>query len=123
MDLALNTPFPLGDLAAKNLWVTIDLRPSYLRRLRRFFYKPAMVRLVVGLDDGTFNTYIMPLSQALTGFILNPLIENNADYLAWSKGESTHRIRSLEIEAADADQRFFNTPAHIEFSELPGANL
>ncbi|MGB8354148.1 MAG: hypothetical protein WCD79_09700 [Chthoniobacteraceae bacterium] len=122
IDLALNTPFLLGDLATKNLWVTIDLRPSLLGRLRRFFYKPAMVRLNVGLDDGTSNTYIMPLSQALSGFILNPLIENNADYLAFSKGESTRRIRSLEIEAADAGQPFFNTSAHIEFSELPGAN-
>ena len=122
MDLALNTPFPLGDLAAKNLWVTINLHPSNFGRLRRFFYKPTMVRLAVRLDDGTLNTYITPLSQALSGFILNPLIENNADYLAFSKGESTHRIRSLEIEAAEGDQRFFNTPAHIEFSELPGAN-
>jgi len=122
VDLALNTPFPLCDLSAKNLWVTINLRPSTLGRLRRFFYKPAMVRLAVRLDDGTLNTYITPLSQALSGFILNPLIENNADYLAFSKGESTHRIRSLEIEAVEGDQRFFNTPAQIEFMELPGAN-
>ena len=122
VDIGLNTPFPLGDLATKNLWVTIDLRPSHLARLRRFFYKPAMVGLTVRLDDGTLNTYITPLSQAHSGFILNPLIENNADYLAFSKGESTHRIRSLEIAATDAGQRFFNTPAHIEFSELPGAN-
>jgi len=119
--IPFNTPLPLGDLGSKNLWVTIDVTPSFSGRLLRFLYKPVMVKLTVGLDDKTANTYMMPLSQALAGFILNPLIENNADYLAFVKGESTRRIRSLEIEVADDDKRFFTGPAHVRFSELPPA--
>jgi hypothetical protein len=62
----------------------------------------------------------MPVTQARIGFILNPLIENNADYIRFASGYDGIGIRSLDLQVAPEDLRFFEKGAHVEFYELTG---
>jgi hypothetical protein len=117
--VALNTPLDLGSLAGKNLWARIDLNPSLLGKLQRFFYKPPIVNLSLTDPEGAQSTFTMPLSQARTGFILNPLIEDTAAYVSFAKGSPGHRVRFLKIEVAETDKIFFAPAATVELSEFP----
>ncbi len=121
-NLALNATLELGDLAQKNLWVKIELRPSLAGRLRKFLYKPPVVNLVLEDMDGVTSEYTMPLSQARTGFILNPLIEDTEGYVNFAAGRPVRQIRSFKLEVPDADKAYFANAASIEISELPPLN-
>jgi hypothetical protein len=117
---ALNAPLEFGQLAQKRLWVRIDLKPTLLGRLRNFFYKPAFVNLVLVDGAGESHLFNMPVTQARIGFILNPLIENNADYIRFASGYDGIGIRSLDLQVAPEDLRFFEKSARVEFYELTG---
>ena len=116
--LALNAPLALGDLAIKNLWVKIDLHPSLAGRIRTFFYKPPVVNITLEDTAGATNTFTIPLSQARTGFILNPLIEDNDGFVNFAAGKPGRQVRSFKLEVPEADRKFFAGTASVEISEL-----
>jgi hypothetical protein len=117
--LDLNATFQLGDLMTKNLWVRIELQPSLAGRLRKFIYKPPVVDLLLEDTDGATDEYTIPLSQARTGFILNPLIDDTDDYVNFATGRPTRHVRSFKLEVPDPDKVFFADDASVEIYELP----
>ena len=117
----LNQPVKLGELANKRLWATFHLQPSLLGRLRNAVYKLPIVNLAIEDTQGRRTTFRLTLPQAATGFILNPLIEDSADYLCFAMGTANRQVDALTLEVPQKDQKFFNDTAHLELSELPSA--
>jgi hypothetical protein len=115
----LNIPVTLKNLSEKQLWATIDIRPSLFGRLRSFFYKPAFVNLVIKDTASRRSVFRLTPPQAKTGFILNPMIEDTSAYLQLATNESGRRLRSLQIQVADDDKHFFAGTAQLELFELP----
>ena len=117
----LNQPLQLGELTNKRLWATLQYKPSLLGRLRNVVYKPPIVNLAIEDTQGRRSTFRLPLPQAATGFILNPLIEDSADYLCFVMGTANRQVSALTLEVPEKDRKFFNETAHLELSELPSA--
>jgi hypothetical protein len=117
----LNQPLELGALAHKRLWATLQLTPSWLGHLRNAVYKPPIVNLTIQDTQGKRSTFRLPLTQAATGFILNPPIEDSVDYLCFAMGVANRQIDALTLEVPQQDQKFFHETAYVELSELPSA--
>jgi hypothetical protein len=117
--ITLNQSVELGELANRRLWATLHLQPSWLGRLRHAVYKLPIVNLALTDTQGRSATFRLTLPQAATGFILNPLIENSADYLCFGMGTANRQVDALRLEVPQKDQRFFHATARLELSELP----
>jgi hypothetical protein len=92
-----------------------------LGRLRNTVYKLPIVNLVIADTQGQRSTFRLTLPQAETGFILNPLIADSADYLCFATGVAHRKIAAFTLEVAKQDHKFFKDTAHLELSELPSA--
>ena len=118
MTVHLGSPCPLAELADQHVWATIDVTPSLLGRLRGFLYKPAFVGLSVELTDGKRREYRLPLLQGRTGFILNPLVTDLDSYMRFAGGKSLTWVRSITVDVAPGDRRYFNKAVQIGFFAL-----
>ncbi len=103
----LDTPCPLDDLAGQHVWATVDVPLSWLGRLRDTVYKPPFARLVIELQDGSRSEYRLPLLQAQTGFMLNPLVNDVTDLMNFAGGKPDRWVRSISVAVAPADRRYF----------------
>jgi hypothetical protein len=119
--LKLNRPLELGELTSKRLWATLRVEASWLGRLRNALYKPPIVTLAAKDTQGRSATFRLALPQAATGFILNPLIENGADYLCFAMGAANRQVYTFMLEVAQKDLKFFSDTAHLKLSELSSA--
>jgi hypothetical protein len=117
--LAPGQPFLAEEFNDRPLWVKIDLRPSLLGRLRGFLYKLPIVHLRFENTLGMITEYRMPLPQARTGFILNPMIEDYIGYMHYAGDRADRLIRSLTVKIAPEDQIWFGDEYKVELSELP----
>jgi hypothetical protein len=109
----LNTPFELGEPADQHLWMEIDLPLSLLGRLRDFCYKIPLVQLAVEDTAGQRTLYRLPLLEARTGFMLNPLVETLDDYLNFAGGQPRRFVRRISVEVAAADRKYFASGARV----------
>jgi hypothetical protein len=110
---ALRAPVELGELSQQPLWVTIDLRPSLLGRIRGFLYKQPLVFLVVEDTAGATSRYRMPPAIGRGGFLLNPLIENLENYLnAAGGGGPVRRVAKLFVDV-EGGEFCFQSQAEI----------
>ncbi len=111
--VALRAPVELGELSQQPLWVTVDLRPSLLGRIRGFLYKQPLVFLVVEDTAGATSRYRMPPAIGRGGFLLNPLIENLENYLnAAGGGGPVRRVAKLFVDV-EGDEFCFQSQAEI----------
>ena len=119
--LRINQPFPFQELADKRLWAEIAIRPSLFGRLRNAIYKLPVVELK--LEDTSGRTWgsRLPHAQAEAGFILNPMILEQSDYLCFAVGVMTKRVHALTVAVDKEDERFFLNKATIRLFELPPA--
>ena len=117
--VTLNHPVELRELENTPLWATVRLQLSWLGELRSFVYKPPIVRLAIEDTQGRPATFRLTPPQAAAGFILNPLIQNSADYLCFTMGAANRRVHALTLEVPQTDLKFFDEVASLELSELP----
>ncbi len=121
--LAINQVLPIEDLAAQQLWLKLSLPPSMLGQLRRFFYKLPQVKLSIEDTAGRDHEYVLPLPQGESGFIVNPLIENQEDYWRFAGNRPEKRARSLTLKIAPEDAKYFAPHAQVEISVLPVSRI
>lgn len=118
----LGEPVLVEDLSSEPLWLRVDLRPSLLGKLRSFFYKPPQVTLTIQDVAGNPRSYLMPLPQGRTGFILSPIIEDTVDYMHFATNRLEKSVRAFSLSVAPADAIYFSRTARVEISVLPRAN-
>jgi hypothetical protein len=105
--------------AHKPLWLELDLPLSLLGHLRTVCYQPPLVRLRLTDTSGDTSDYRLPLSQAREGFILNPIIDDTADYLTFVSGGPRRRVQSLAVMIEPDDRRFFAVQFRFVLAEIP----
>ena len=112
----------LKQLSDHPLWLKVDLKPSLLGSARSFLYKPPQVMLNIKDIGGNSRSYLMPLPMGRTGFLLNPLIDDDVSYMEFAANRSKRRVTSIALEIAAGDRKYFAPTADFTFSELPVAN-
>ncbi|HLP03537.1 MAG TPA: hypothetical protein VK163_16030 [Opitutaceae bacterium] len=88
----------LGELTDQPVWVTLDLRPSLVGRAAKLLYKLPLAYLIVEDTAGAVSRYRLPPDEGRAGFILSPIIENVAEYIAFSGGKPSRRVARFRVE-------------------------
>jgi hypothetical protein len=108
----------LGELAERSVWATLRWRPSRLGTLRTLLYKPPAASLTLEDMDGVSVRYRLPRLQAMTGFQLNPWIDDDRALERYATGGPVRRVRAFAVAFAPGDERFVEGPIEISFFEL-----
>lgn len=104
------------------LWVEIDAEPSFLGKMKHFFYKPDLVRLEIMLDDGTTQSLLVSLAQLRSGFLLNPIIQTKKEVLMLA-GSPWHLANAFRITLdAPEKSRLFQQEFKVKFSVVAGSS-
>jgi hypothetical protein len=118
-DLAFEEEWPVAEYTHQPLWLTVDLRPSLLGRLRTFLYKPPMLRLVITDAAGRNSTYRMPAPIGRAGFIINPVINDLMGFIHLTANQPERLAGKLMLTVAPEDRKYFAAPARVELRALP----
>src|SRR5262249_27890429 len=105
--LELGAPIDLCDLGPGATWVEISAPLSALGRLRSLLLKPPMAHLELVQRGGRSQVFRLPLAEAETGFLVNPLLTAGArfpDAKALARGS---RVGRLRVTVAAEDRDFF----------------
>ncbi|MCF3652105.1 hypothetical protein [Synoicihabitans lomoniglobus] len=117
-DVTIGEPLSLAEFGREHLWLEIDLPFTLLGRIRNFLYKPPMVHLHVVDAENQVETYRLPLTAARAGFQINPLVTDFASYLEAHGGDAPRTVKSISVEVAESDRRFFEDQALVSLSAL-----
>jgi hypothetical protein len=109
----------LEKLADHPLWLKVDLETSLLGAARSFLYKPPQVMLKIKDVSGNTRNFLMPLPMGRTGFLVNPLIDDDVSYMEFSANRSRRRVISIAVDISPEDRKYFADSADFTFSELP----
>ncbi len=108
-ELKIGETLDVSDLADRPTWITVDLQPTLLGRARDFLYKSPLVKLVATDTAGNLSRFRLPLDEGRTGFMLNPLVENEKDLIHFAGGKPARRVAKIALEV-EGDGRFFYRP-------------
>ena len=111
--------------ADKPLWLELSYSLSLAGSLRAFCYQPPIVHLRLTDAEGGHSNYRLPLSQALSGFLLTPLIDDASDFLMFASGQSLRRVRSFMVTIEEGHGYLFAERFAFSLTEisLPHAQL
>jgi hypothetical protein len=118
LTVPVGTRRTLGEFQTTPLWVQMDLAPSLLGRLRNLLYKPPIVHLRLTDNAGKEVVYRLPLLEAQSGFMLNPLITDIDGFIESQGGHSTRWVRDFKLEVEPAEARYFAKDATVTLSAI-----
>jgi hypothetical protein len=124
VDFGEELPLPPGGVHPR--WLQVDLPLSKLGRLRAFLYKPPTVHLITRDSTGRERTWRLLPRVAEDGFLLDPILENNADFAAYLRGQGSFTVRSLRLITPPGQQEYWSTiwkHPIIRLFELPEVTL
>jgi hypothetical protein len=111
--LALGEALEVSERGAQPTWISVDLTPSLFGRIRKFLYKQPLVQLVVEDTAGQTTRYRMPPEEGRAGFIINPLIEDVADFVNAAGLTPKRRVARVRVEVEGGDRFFFRPRAEV----------
>jgi hypothetical protein len=79
------------------LFLRVSTTPTLLGRILTLLYQPPAYKLEVELDEGGKKDFRFIRGMASEGFLVNPLLENNADVVDLLSGENQKKVRSVAI--------------------------
>lgn len=121
VDSKLGEVIPLGDLTTANVWMQVDFNFTLLGKLKRFFLRPPLVQLRITDEKGTETVHRLPRPIAENGFMLNPVVNDQLEFMRAAGGIASRRVRSVTIEAAPDDKNGVKIPIRVVFSKLPAS--
>lgn len=107
-------------------WLQVSLPLSKLGRLRSFLYKPPVAHLTVTDSSGRETTWRLLPQVAADGFLLDPLLETQADFAAFARSQGGINLRSLRLTTAAEQREFWSTiwrQPVVRLFELPEITL
>ncbi len=119
LKVQLGEAIDLADLRDQLVWVRIDYRLSLLGHLRRFLFKPPQVRLSVTDETGNTSNYRLPAPMGKTGFLVNPVIRDVAEFLRAANGEGGRRVLSLAIDSSPQDRDCLQGEITVSLETVP----
>lgn len=111
----------LSDLRGQNLWVRIEYELNILGQLRRFLFKPPLVRLNVTDETGGTSRYRLAGPVGETGFLLSPLTHDVTDFLRAINGEPRRRAIALMVEPAAQDRDCLQDEVTVTVESVPAS--
>jgi hypothetical protein len=108
-------PIDLSGYGDANLWLEIELEPSFLGRIRQFLSRPAPVRLAAWREPhkGLILRKRAPASMLSAGLLASPLLPRNEDVLEFYGTNSATRPRAYSVELLPGDKQLWR--ASIRF--------
>jgi hypothetical protein len=97
-------------------------KPTLLGILRAFLFQPAEVKIV--LTDGENKKHVGRVipEMAAAGFLVQPLLESQADFADFMKGSPRRLVHSIRFEAASHTKNCWSK-IEVTFSQLPDLQL
>lgn len=109
---------PLPGQRDHALWLQADFPLSLLGRLRALLYRPPILQMTVTDDAGTQTQHRMVPEIARDGFLIQPYLATQDDYAGFVRGRGNRWLRSLRLDPAPGEQRWWGRPS-LRFFRLP----
>jgi hypothetical protein len=99
---------PYGDT---DLWFEIELKPTWLGRLRQFLFKPSSVRLAAWREfpQSRLVKHLAPAATLTAGFLASPLLLNNQDVLDLYASQPITRPTAYSVELTAGEEYCWNS--------------
>jgi len=118
-DEAITIPSMIGG----PIWVTIDIRPSFLGNVLAMLYRPPRASLTVLTRNGrAYGGRLVP-GEARAGFLLSPVVENRQSFFALASTNWQRELADLEVASvrisvvggAEIANRYQSPPVRVRF--------
>jgi hypothetical protein len=119
-EIKIGESLDIRALSDKPLLLSLDIRKSWLGQLSSLLYKMPAIYFEIEATDGTKMSYRIIPGMTQSGFVINPLILNQADLLGWYTEATLKRIATLRVVIKPEKlwlQYFFNTHIALKISE------
>ncbi len=117
-------PIRLDDCGRGDLWMEIDLQPTWRGHLRRILHKPPEVQLAVwnqgSLPAVKFNA---PAPMLAAGFWASPLLLTNQDVAELYSGAANKQPVAFSIELAPGTQPLWHAQIHFRVYRILNLSL
>ena len=120
--LKLNDAYFLKD-TNKSYFIKIDIDYSYFGKLVRTAYKPFLLAIYFTLEDGTERRYKAVVPILKNGVLINPLIENETDFLNLIQGNPVPDGKKIKSFRIDLDSPGENIRSLARTTFKPEINL
>jgi hypothetical protein len=100
--------------------LSIRLEYTFLGKLRRLVYKPATLHLNVQTADGAEHHFRLVPGMARDGFLINPLILDNADIIHLYGADAGKRVVALSITGDAGRWRCYKHDVSLVLEDVPG---
>jgi hypothetical protein len=120
-NIRFNERITLESSHLQNAWLSVEWAPSTLGSIRNVFYKPPSVNITVFTADNRVQTFRLAGSMAQEGFLLNPFIESQFDFLRFISGRQEKRITAFSIDVPASETKFFRDIVKIRLQALPAS--
>ncbi len=94
----MGEPIPLTDFGATNLWMEIQVEPSWRGRLREFAWQTTRLRVGVWRRTRPYRTFRAPTPMLAAGFLASPLLLTTEDVAALYAGQSPGPPEAYSVE-------------------------
>ena len=115
-DLTVGEPLPVS--LEGTVWCELEMRETWLGRLRGMFYQLPAVWMGLGTDQSAAKFRIVPRMTA-SGFLLNPLVLTGDDFTRWLAGQPLPQVTSLRIAGSAAVSGAFQPQVHYKLYQVP----
>jgi hypothetical protein len=92
------------------VWIEVEIRSTWLGKLREFLYKPAKITMTVETVDHDTEYYRLVRPLARSGFIINPTLRNLDDLLGMYRAPGKGNALSVTISVDDSARPLYRTP-------------
>jgi hypothetical protein len=79
------------------LFLRVSATPTLPGRILTLLYQPPAYKLEIELDEGGKKDFRFIRGMASQGFLVNPLLENNADVVDLLSGQNQKKVRNVAI--------------------------
>jgi hypothetical protein len=118
-EITFGEPIDVLTLRDKQLLLTLEIRKSFLGRLGTLLFKLIPTYIEIETVDGSSMSYRIVPGMTQTGFLINPLILTQEDFVGWYTGDGPIRPASFRVEARSRlMQRFFEPRISLKISEF-----
>jgi hypothetical protein len=90
-----------------DLWLEVDLEPSWRGWLRQFFYRPPVVRVAAWAEGKLLVRNRAPASMLAAGFLASPLLLRNQDVLDLYTSRPVKRPAAYSVELLPGEEHFW----------------
>ncbi len=103
-----------------NLWLELDIKSSWLGKLRQIFYRPPTVRLAAlrNQQGALLLRHRAPPVMLAAGFLASPFLSRNEDLADFYNGGSIVRPAGYSVEMLPGEEKFWQNPIHYRLYQI-----